>query len=91
LKPYALKGARTVCSCKKYRKIPKQNQASVKLVVRAIKIMIGRKVFSGAKKKTSLAATNRIEKQPIKWVEFFRNINCEGDLLGQNSSLRTKA
>jgi len=66
-------------------------EASVKLVVRAIKIMIGRKVFSGAKKKTSLAATNRIEKQPIKWVEFFRNINCEGDLLVQNSSLRTKA
>jgi len=65
-------------------------EASVTPDVRAIKIMIGRKVFSGAKK-TSLAETNRIEKQPIKWAEFFRNINCEGNLLGQNSSLRTKA
>lgn len=65
-------------------------EVSVMPDVRAIKIMIGRKVFSGILN-TSLAATNRIEKQPIKWVEFFRNINCEGNLLGQNSSLRTKA
>ena len=25
------------------------------------------------------AETNRIEKRPIKWIELFRNISCEGD------------
>jgi len=40
-------------------------EVSVMPVVRAIKIMIGRKVFSGII--TCLSATNRIEKPPIKW------------------------
>jgi len=40
-------------------------EVSVRPVVRAIEIMIGRKVFFG--RFTSLTATNRIEKPPIKW------------------------
>jgi len=52
-------------------------EVSVIPVVRAIEIMIGRKEFLGSF--TSLSATNRIEKRPIKWEEFFRNINCEGN------------
>ena len=47
LKPYALKDARTVYICQTYRKILKQTQDSVMLVVRVIKIMIGRKAFFG--------------------------------------------
>jgi len=56
--------------------------------------MIGRKGFFGIAlpkgKVDCLAETYRIEKRPMKWVELFRNVSCEGDMLGQNSSLETK-
>lgn len=58
-------------------------EVSVTPVVRAIKIMIGRKVFFGTSlniiRNTSLTATNRIKKVPMKWDDLFRNTNCEGN------------
>lgn len=78
-------------------------EASVMPVVRAIKIMIGRKGFFGTvgpglvlcsaehpPNHPCLTEIQGIEKRPMKWADLFRNIRCAGVVLVQNTSLRTK-